>query len=850
MQAFCQPCCMASQRYRGVGHLKGGGKYMNTVTNPWADNPEHKTIPLNIRRCDLPDYKKEALSPNDAIMDFASELEAFGLKLTGLPELSGTIVRVPTQDDKRGKKTGWYILYDGPILAGSFGDFRAGDTGNTWSSIEKSSMSSSQLVDYQNTIREARLRREAELLVLQKEAAHEAYNIYMDGIPVADFKYLVNKKLDGTAMISTSEEYYLGWMMLPLHDEAGDIVSLQFISETGQKYFFTNGRIQGCYNLVKGETDEIYIAEGYATARTVTEATGKMCAVAWNANNLMAVAENIRAKYPNSILIVAGDNDHETEIQGQLVNVGFNKADMVAKTLGLKAVFPVCEAGESDFNDILVNHGLDVVKLQLTNRIEGLSEPLPLRPPLPPSEAFPVDELGAIMTRAVKQIAFTIQVPVAIAAQSILANASLAVQGHYDVEMLHGDIKPTSMYFLSVLHSGGRKSASDTMAGKAIKEFEENSRNEYKTCFNNYLNRLDLWKVERNAILKNKNIKDKEFELDALGLEPSAPMKPVVTVPEPSAEALQKCLGLERPSMGLFSDEGGQFIGGYANSAEKQLATVTILSSIWDGSPIKRNRVLDGSSAFYGRRLAIHLMVQDGIANIMSGNEQFRSQGILARFLIAEPEPLIGKRYYRDVKNNFDNMKPYHDALTILLSKELPIVDDNDWQLTPEVLVISDEAKQELITFSDEIEGRQAPDKDLNFIADFASKLVEHAVRISAVIQVIEDPSSGQVSAENVKHGIALSRYYLSEAVRIRKGAVSADIQKAELLLEWLKDSWGDKNIYLSPIMNGGPNSIRLKKDLMKVISVLEDHKYLIRNDEALTIDGSIRKETWKINYR
>lgn len=42
---------------------------------------------------------------------------------------------------------------------------------------------------------------------------------------------------------------------------AGDIVSLQFISETGQKYFFTNGRTQGCYNLVKGETDEIYIAE-------------------------------------------------------------------------------------------------------------------------------------------------------------------------------------------------------------------------------------------------------------------------------------------------------------------------------------------------------------------------------------------------------------------------------------------------------------------------------------------------------------------------------------------------------------------------------------------------------------
>jgi len=817
---------------------------------PWGEGVP-KSTPLNIKRSDLPGYtKEEALDPNDTIMDFANELEAFGLKLTGLPEPTGSIVRVPTQDDRRGKKTGWYILYDGPIRAGSYGDFRSSDTSNTWSSIEKSSMSSSQLVEYQNTIREARERRAAELLVLQKEAALEAREIYINGIPVADFKYLTNKKLDGIANVSTSDEYHNGWMMLPLYDEAGEIVSLQFISDEGQKYFHSNGRIKGCYNLVEGETDEIYIAEGYATARTVTEATGKMCAVAWNANNLMAVAENISAKYPNSIITVAGDNDHETEIQGQLVNVGFNKANTVAKTLGLNAVFPICDKGESDFNDVLVNHGLDVVKLQLTNRIEGLPEPLPLRPLLPPSETFPVDELGAIMARAVKQIAFAIQVPVAIAAQSVLANASLAVQGHYDVEMLHGDIRPTSIYFLSVLHSGGRKSASDSMAGKSIKEFEENSRNEYKTRFNNYSNRMDVWKSERNVILKDKNIVDKEFELDALGVEPMAPMTPVLTIPEPTAEALQKCLGLERPSMGLFSDEGGQFIGGYANSTEKQLATATILSGIWDGSPIKRNRVLDGSSAFYGRRLAIHLMVQDGIANIMSGNEQFRSQGILARFLIAEPEPLIGNRFYRDVKNSFDNMGPYNDALERLLGRELPIVDESNWQLKPEVLVISDEAKQELITFSDEIEGRQSPDKDLNFIADFASKLVEHAVRLSAVIQVLEDPTARQVSAEKVKHGIALSRYYLSEAVRIRKGAVSADIQKAELLLEWLKDSWDDKNIYLSPIMKGGPNSIRLKKDLMKAIRVLEDHKYLIRNDEAQSIDGSIRKETWKVNYR
>ena len=174
----------------------------------------------------------------------------------------------------------------------------------------------------------------------------------------------------------------------------------------------------------------------------------------------------------------------------------------------------------------------------------------------------------------------------------------------------------------------------------------------------------------------------------------------------------------------------------------------------------------------------------------------------------------------------------------------------NNWELKPKVIKLSKDAKIVFATFHDEIEERQAPEKDLNFIADFASKLTEHAVRLSAVIQVVDGDDTDYISTINAMHGISLARYYLSETVRIRKGAVSEDIIKAELLLTWLKDNWAEEDIYLSPIMNSGPNSLRLKKTLMSAIRVLEDHKYLVKNEEPKTIDGSIRKETWKINYR
>ena len=70
-------------------------------------------------------------------------------------------------------------------------------------------------------------------------------------------------------------------------------------------------------------------------------------AVAFDAGNLMPVAENVRSRFPNSSLVIAGDDDHENK-----VNVGRTKAEAVAATLGLRAVFPDCSEGESDFNDI------------------------------------------------------------------------------------------------------------------------------------------------------------------------------------------------------------------------------------------------------------------------------------------------------------------------------------------------------------------------------------------------------------------------------------------------------------------------------------------------------------------
>ena len=61
--------------------------------------------------------------------------------------------------------------------------------------------------------------------------------------------------------------------------------------------------------------------------------------------------------------------------------------------------------------------------------------PRPLMRELPPADPFPVDALGDVLGDAARAIHDRVQAPMAIGAQSVLAAAALAVQGHADVEL-------------------------------------------------------------------------------------------------------------------------------------------------------------------------------------------------------------------------------------------------------------------------------------------------------------------------------------------------------------------------------------------------------------------------------
>ena len=59
---------------------------------------------------------------------------------------------------------------------------------------------------------------------------------------------------------------------------------------------------------------------------------------------------------------------------------------------------------------------------------------------------------------------------------------------------------------------------------------------------------------------------------------------------EPTYEGLTRLFFEGQPSLGIFSDEGGQFLGGHGMNSDNRQKTVAALNDLWGGNPIRRTR--------------------------------------------------------------------------------------------------------------------------------------------------------------------------------------------------------------------------------------------------------------------
>jgi hypothetical protein len=479
--------------------------------------------------------------------------------------------------------------------------------------------------------------------------------------------------------------------------------------------------------------------------------------------------------------------------------------------------------------------------------------PRPLMRELPPADPFPVDALGEVLGAAARAIHDRVQAPLAIGGQSVLAAATLVVQGHADVVLPigAGQARPVSGYFVTVAATGERKSACDTEATWPIRRHEAALRATYDRDLPAYENDKLAWDKAREAAVKRGKGDRAAIKgaLDALGPAPTPPLMPMLTCPEPTFEGLCKLYGYGQPSLGIFAAEGGQFIGGHGMSDDNKLKTAAGLSSAWDGDPIRRVRSGDGASILPGRRLAAHLMAQPAVADILFRDRLLADQGLLSRLLVTAPDATAGTRLWHDEQPETDrDLKRYGARLLAILETPLPLAAGKSNELEPRRLLLSSAGRALWIKFADHIERAIAPGAGLEPIRGLANKLPEHAARLAAVLTLVRDIDAGEMVAADIEAGIALAEHYAAEALRLFGASrISADLRLAQKLLDWLLYQWTEPAISLPDIYQRSLNTIGDKATATKLVAILEDHGYLYRIPQGAVVAGQRRREAWRI---
>ena len=261
------------------------------------------------------------------------------------PEPDGQIHRFKGPDDRR--LNGWYIC---DVDRGAFGNWKSGVVVK-WS--ERGKLTDRERRDLNQKIRQQREARRKEREQRQQAAAAEAVKLWQHVIPVLSHPYLQRKQVQAHGIRQSGDA-----LIIPMYRDR-ELRSVQRIYPDGRKRFLKDGDIYATYYPIGNIKDRLWIAEGFATAASVYEATGDAVACAFSGLNMAKVAKAFRKQHRDLDIRIAGDKGGEK----------YADEAMIA-CLG-KGAIPVFDDGDegSDWNDFYCLYGKDMTREALYGRI-------------------------------------------------------------------------------------------------------------------------------------------------------------------------------------------------------------------------------------------------------------------------------------------------------------------------------------------------------------------------------------------------------------------------------------------------------------------------------------------------
>jgi hypothetical protein len=350
------------------------------------------------------------------------------------------------------------------------------------------------------------------------------------------------------------------------------------------------------------------------------------------------------------------------------------------------------------------------------------------------------------------------------------------------------------------------------------------------------------------TVSKGDSLDEIKHALMGVGEPPVAPLKPLLLVSTPTIEGIHKQYADGQPNLGLFHDDAGEFLGGHTMNRDNRIKSAAGLSRLWDCGEFDRVRAGDGAEKYYGRRFAMHLMLQPIIAESVLSDDVLTGQGFLARCLLAWPTSTIGSREYAEIDLTFDpDLIRYQASMRALLERAQPLRPGTTNELEPRLLQLSADAKARWIQIHNAIERDMRAGGDFSGIRAWASKAPAQTLRIAGVLTLVGDPAASVISCETIDASATLTSFHLSEAARIVGTAnVPEDVRHAEALLSWCHAS-GTRYLHSGAALQYGPGAIRTRKAFDAAIGELERALWAVPLEGGKELDGALRKRVWLI---